>query len=319
MFWQRVSSALLAGTFVAMASLSARAEDEPRAPAPAPAPAPAAAPAAADPCAPQYRTICCTEWVPEKVQVERTVMKYEMRQEKYTAYECKCVQEKRMVTRCVTERVPVTKCVTVCEKVNCCEERTVMQTRTCCKPVCKTVRKCVDKGHYECRCVECKPGFLERMHHKKDCCDPCGGNACCEEKKYKTEKVWVPCPVWEEHQVTCMQKVTECVPVKCKVNVCKTVQVQKQVTVCECRTKQVCEEVCCNVMKKVPVECTRCVRVCVPCKEMVTECRMVKKTVMKQVPCEPAPCCEPCCPSRKHSFFGGHGGGHGCGSNDCCQ
>lgn len=331
MFWQRVSSALLAGTFVAMTSLSARA-DEPKAPAdaaPAPAPAPAAAPAPApapagdcgNPCAPAYRTVCVTEWVPERVQCERTVMKYETRQEKYTAFRCECVAEKKMVTRCVTERVPVTKTVTVCEKVPCCEERTIMQTRTCCKPVCKTVRKCVDKGHYECKCVECKPGFLERMHShkKKDCCaDSCGNSNCCEQQacpKYKTEKVWVPCPVWEEHQVTCMQKVTECVPVKCMVKTCKTVQVQKQITVCECRTKQVCEEVTCNVMKKVPYEATRCVKVCVPCKEMVTECRMVKKTVMKQVPCAPAPCAEECCPSKKHGFFGGHG--HK--SNDCCQ
>src|SRR5262249_348369 len=152
------------------------------------------APAAADPCAPRFRTVCVTEWVPEKYICERTVNKVEYKQEKYTAFKCECVPEKRTCTKTVYEKVPEVKCVTriVCEKVWCEEERTVMEKRTVCKPVEKCERKCVDKGHWECRCVECKPSCLERLREackKKDCCDPCNPcNTCCETKcpKYKT-------------------------------------------------------------------------------------------------------------------------------------
>src|SRR5262249_24777504 len=101
MFSQRVSSALLAGALVAASSLTARAQDEKDPPHKAPPAPPPAAPApAADPCAPAYRTICCTEWVPVQVTCERTVYKTEYRNEEYTAckWECFPVQKQRTCT-----------------------------------------------------------------------------------------------------------------------------------------------------------------------------------------------------------------------------
>src|SRR5262249_48215472 len=56
MIRQQIRVALLAGSLVAATALTARADD-PHQPAPA-------APAA-NPCAPQFRTVCVKEWVPE--------------------------------------------------------------------------------------------------------------------------------------------------------------------------------------------------------------------------------------------------------------
>ena len=200
MVWQRARLALLCGVVMLAANVPAQAGD-------------CCKPA---PCC--TRKVCCYEWVPEKYQCEVTVYKKECREEEYTAYKCICVPEKR--TRCVTvyKKVPcyhtVKKKYCVC--VPCVEERTVMKKVTVCKPYTKKIRKCVDKGHYECKCVPCKPGLCERLckcFKKKDDC-------CCEPEcpKFKTVKVWVPCPVWEEHCVTCMKKCTECVPTTCKVH-----------------------------------------------------------------------------------------------------
>src|SRR5262249_46169338 len=153
-------------------------------------------------------------------QATRTVYKTECKQETYTAWKCECVPETRTRTCTVNKMVPETRWETrtVCVKVPVCEERTVMQSYTTCKPVCKTVKKCVDKGHYECQCDEHKSCLdkLRESCHKNDCCyePPC--------PKYKTKKVWVSCPVWEERTVTCMEKVTECRPVTCKVTTWKT-------------------------------------------------------------------------------------------------
>jgi hypothetical protein len=311
MFWQRVSSALLAGALIAASSMTARAEqDKPAAPEKVAAPEGAKP---ADACT-AYRTICCTEWVPEKYFVERRTTKVEWKQEQYTAYKCECVPVQKKRTCTVYKMVPEVREETriVCKKVPCEEERTVYEKRTVCVPCEKTVRKCVDKGHYECKLVEDKSGegFLAKLCGKKkkedDCCNPCP--PC---PKMKEVKVWVPCPVWEEHKVCTTEKRTECVAKKIKVTVCKEVREEQKVkvTVCKCVPEQ--REECYTVyeQKMTPYQATRCVKVCTPCVEKVECCRMVKRTVMKQVPCEPCcnPCCDPCCEKaapKKKGLFG---------------
>ncbi len=276
MIRQQICVALLAGSLVAATALTARAED--------PKPAPAAA--AVDPCAPQYRTVCVKEWVPEKYDTTKTVYERVCREEKFTAYRCECVPETR--TR------------QVCVSVPCVEERTVMKSHWTCVPETKVVRKCVDKGHYECKEVPCGPSFLDRLRecfHRKDCCEdhcePC-------VVRTKTVKVWVPCPTWEEKTVTCMKRVCEKIPVRCQVKVCKT-QVKT-------------ETYTCLVQKKVPYEATRTVVHCVPHEQKVTCTRMVCRTVQKQVPVET--CCETsCCKPRWFHLSGGLGFRH----HGCCD
>src|SRR5262249_11280913 len=88
MVWQHVRAALTGCALVAAAALPARADDCCN-----------SAPCGA-PCAPQYRTVCVKEWVPEQYQATRTVYKHECRTETYTAYRCESVPETR--TRTVT-------------------------------------------------------------------------------------------------------------------------------------------------------------------------------------------------------------------------
>lgn len=281
MVWQRIRLALWTGCIVALAALPARAND-------------CAAPA---PCG--SRTVCCTEWVLEKFQTTRTVYKHECKEERYTAYRCECVPENRTRTCTVYKRVMETKTETrnVCVCVPTCEERTVMEKHWTCKPVTVMVKKCVDKGHYECREVECQPSFFERLKKccKKDCCDDC-----CP--KTKIVKVWVPCKVIVECPVTRMQRVCECRPVTCKVTVNKMVHRQEQVQVCcwkcvpECKT----ETYQVMVMKKVPFEATRKVVCCVPVQETVTCTRLVPRKVERQIDCCPTTCCPTtCCKQKK--------------------
>jgi hypothetical protein len=306
MIWQHVRFAVLAGGILAVAGVSARADDC------APAPAPA----------PQFRTVCVNEWVPEKFEKVVTVYKQECVQEKYTAYRCETVPETKTRTVTYYENVPVEQEVVkkVCVRVPVVEERTVMEKHWVCQPETRVVRKCVDKGHYECREVPCGPSLHDRMHkflHHKDCCDDCCEQPC----RTKTVKCWVPCPTWEEHTVTCMKRVCESRPVTCKVTVCKT-EVREErckVTVCKCVPKTRVETYTCNVVHRVPYEAVRTVSRCVPTQEKVTCTRMVCHKVEKQVPV--ATCCEEttCC---KESFFhklSGHFK-HGCGGcNDCCN
>jgi hypothetical protein len=282
MFWQRVRFALLAGIVAATATTTARAGD-------------CCAPACSAPCT---RTVCCTEWVPEQYQCTRTVYKTEYKQEAYTAYKCECYPE--TVTRTVTcyKSVPEVRTqivnYTVCTP--CVEEKTVMQACVTYKPVTKIVRKCVDQGHWECKEVPCEPSCMDRLRKcfHKSCCDDC-----CV--KTKIVKCWVPCPVWVECPVTCMQRCCEYKPVVVKCCTYKTECRQKEVQVCCYKCVPETREVSCTVMKTklVPYQATRCVAVCVPCTETVTCCRMVAKTVVKQVPvCESScctSCCKPCC------------------------
>lgn len=308
MIRQQIHVALLAGSLVAATALTARAED--------PQPAPAAP--AADPCAPQYRTVCVKEWVPETYQATRTVYDRVCREEKYTAYRCETVPETR--TRQVTtyRQVPETKEVVrhVCVTVPVVEERTVMKTHWTCVPETRVVRKCVDKGHYECKEVPCGPSFMDRLRKcfHKDCCDD-GCEPCVV--RTKTVKVWVPCPVWEEHTVTCMKRICEHVPVKTCVTVCKT-QIKEercQVTCYRCEPVTRTENYTCYVQRKVPYEATRTVVHCVPREEKVTCTRMVCRTVQKQVPVETCSVETTCCKSRWFHRCGGLGLRH----HDCCD
>lgn len=277
MFCQRL--ALVAGVLLAAASSVARAED------------------CATPCT---RTVCMTEWVPEKIPCTRTVYRSECRQESYTAYRCECVPETCTRTCTVYKPVAETRTVTrtVCECVPTVEERTVMKMHVTCKPVTKMVRRCVDRGHWECREVPCKPTVWEKLKNcckKDDCCEPC-----CP--KTKVVKVWVPCKVWEEVPVTCMQRVCECKPVTCKVTVYKKVMREEacQVTSWKCVPEQRTETFQVMKMTKVPYQATRTVTVCVPHQETVMETRLVARTVHKQVPvdCCSTSCCKPKCACR---------------------
>lgn len=311
MIWKHVRIALLAGGIFAAAAVTARADD--------------CAPAA---CAPKCRTVCVNEWVPETYTTTRTVYKTECRQEAYTAYRCESVPETRTRTCTTYERVCETKNVTkkVCVMVPCVENRTVCKKVWECVPETKCVRKCVDKGHWECKEVECGPTLRERLKkhfHKNDCCDSCS-NDCCP--RTKTVRCWVPCPTWEEHTCTVMKKVCRTVSETCQVTVCKPtwkeevcqVQCWKCVPKCHTETYTVC------VQRKVPYQCTRTVKVCVPCQETVTCCRMVCRKVEKQVPvcetsCCETTCCKPKCHGKLLSFHkksgccGDCGGCGGCG------
>ena len=165
MLRQLARTALLAGVLGTTATLMARAED----------PAPAA------PCAPQFRTVCVTEWVPESYPCTRTCYRTECKQETYTAYRCESIPETRTRVCTVYNRVPEVRTVTrtVCVCVPTVEERTVMQTFVTCKPETTMVRTCVDRGHWECKEVPCEPscrdhfkGLLHRHKHGCDSCEP---------------------------------------------------------------------------------------------------------------------------------------------------
>jgi hypothetical protein len=294
MLWHRVRFALLAGVLASGAVVTARADEGGQ-----PAGSPAAPPVAHS--APCTRTVTCTEWVPEQYPCTRTVYKTEYKQETYTAYRCESIPETKTYTCTVYKQVPEVRTETrmVCVTVPTVEERTCMQTFVTCKPVTHIVRKCVDKGHYECREVPCAPKhhWLKKLcsRHHDDCCEPC-----CPPPT-KIVKVWVPCPVWIETPVTRMERVCETRPVTVKVTVCKThwQPQQYQVTCLKCVPEQVTRT--CQVMttRMVPYQATRCVAVCVPHQETVMATRMVARTVVKEVPV--APCCETvCCKTHGH-------------------
>jgi len=289
MIWQRSRVALLVGSVLAVAASSARADD-------------CCAPA---PCT---QTVTCTEWVPEQFQTTRTVYRTEYRQEAYTAYRNECFPETKTRVCTVYKSIPEVKTVTnmVCERVQVCEDRTVMQSCVSYKPVTKVVRKCVDRGHYECREVPCEPSWRDRARkcfRKKsnDCCEPC-----CPPPT-KTVRVWVPCPTWVEETVTCCERVCELRPVTCKVTCWKTVQrpVTCQVTCCKLVPVQETQCYTCMSVRQVAYQATRCVPVCTPHQETVTCCRMVARTVQKVVPAQT------CCASNNNC-------GNDCG-NSCCQ
>lgn len=286
MVWQLVRRALLACVLTAATVSSVRAGDAP----------------AATASAPQFRTVCVQEWAPEQYQCTRTSYRTECRTETYTAYRCESYPEQRTRVCTVYRMVPEVKEVIrrVCVCVPHVEERTVMQAHVTCKPVTKIVRRCVDKGHWECREVPCDPPKKKRkwFSRKHDCCEPCC-DPCCPPPT-KIVRVWVPCKVWVETPVTCMEKVCEYRPVVCRVTCYRHEWREErcQVTCCRCVVEPKVEHYTVICKKMVPYQAVRTVKVCVPHTETVTCTRMVCRTVHKQVPVEPccAPsCCEPCC------------------------
>jgi len=288
------------------------------------------------------RTVYVTECVPETYTATRTVYRSECRTEAYTYYRCETFPEVRERTVCCTRRIPVmkTECRKVCVTVPVCEERTVM--KPCYTYQNETTYKCrtCDRGHYECREVYSHRkafsnwfGGLGKRHghQSNDCCNPCP-QQCCEAPCTKTVKVWVPCMVTEQVPVTCCKKVCTMVPTVCKVTCNRTEWRDQTFQVCtyQCVTESRVEKytVCCT--RKVACQGTRQVRVCVPCQETYTACRMVSRTVARQVAdttccCNP---CDPCCTTSSGGLFSRFGGlfnrgshGHhqtsGCGG--CCN
>jgi hypothetical protein len=272
MLWQRARFALLAGVCLAGTTVPVRADDAPAAPIDgiASVPAPAA-------CKVQV-----TEWVPEPYKCLRTCYRMEEREETYTAFRCVSIPEPRQVTRTTYRMVhevrDVVRCYTVC--VPCVEERIVMKPHWVRKPVVKTVRKCVDRGHYECREVPARPTLCERIKKLcgKDCSDEC--------PRTEIKKVWVPCPTWVESQVTKMERVCEYRPEVCRVTTYKKELRQEvcKVNVCKCIPECRIETVTVMVQKQVPYEATRKVCVRVPYQEEVTLTRLVPRLVEREVP-----------------------------------
>jgi len=301
MIWQRVRFALLAAMLVAAAALPVRAEEEPK-----PAPVEASKPVPPQ----EFCTVMVKELVPEPYTCTKTVYKIECHEEKYTAYKCEQVpvQKTRTVTvnKTVAETKPVTRKVVTC--VPTVEEKTVMQSHWVCHQVTVMEKKCVDKGHYECKEVPCGPSVGERLHKL------CKRNSCecemaCEAPcpKTKTVKVWVPCPTWIEVPKCKTERVCETKPVTCKVTVLKKVEKEEtcNVTSYKCVAEQKVENYTCMETKQVPYEATRTVKKCVPVQETVTGTRMVCKMVEKKVPVAPAACAAPCEPTTccKPKFF----------------
>jgi hypothetical protein len=312
MVWQRIRFALLLGALVAVAAHPALAADEnnqqndqdqqEQKQAPKKDEAKPADDAA------KFCTIRVLECVPEKFTCTRTVYKTECRTEKYTAYRCECVPEERTINCTIYKKVPCVQTVTRthCVSVPVCEERVIQKPCYSYQRVTKMVTKCVDRGHYECREVPCHwKGLCRKV---KRCCHGGCCDDCCCPPPTKVRKVWVPCMVTECVPVTCCQRVCTYTPCTVRVKCCKKELRTEQCQVC---TYKCVPEVCthkCTVMvsHKVPYEATRCVRVCVPCQEQVTCCRMVTRCVEKKVPvvdpCSPccthcccSPCCSPCC------------------------
>lgn len=298
MIWQRARFALLAAMLVAAAALPVRAEEDKK-----PATGDAAKPAPAQ----QYCTVWVKEMVSEPYTCTKTTYKVECKEEKYTAYKCEWVPEEKTRTVTVCKTVPETK--TVMKKVvTCvptCEERTVMQSHWVTHKVTVMEKKCVDKGHYECKEVECGPSLSDRLHHMV-AKHSCGCENECEAKcpRTKTVKCWVPCPTWIECPKTKCERVCETKPVTCKVTVYKRVEKEEPCTVTTCKVvqEQKTEKYTCMVKKETPYEATRIVKKCVPVQETVTGTRMVCKMVEKKVPVTPcADTCETTC--CKPKFF----------------
>jgi hypothetical protein len=299
MIWQRVRFALLAAMLVAAAALPVRAEDDKK---PATGEALKTAPTPAP--AQQFCTVYVKELVAEPYTCTKTVYKTESKEEKYTAYKCVQVpvEKTRTVTvyKTVAETKPVTRKVVTC--VPTVEERTTMQSHWVTHKVTVMEKKCVDKGHYECKEVPAGPSIGERIHHltaKKSCgCEDACAPACDPCPRMKTVKCWVPCPTTIEVPKCKTERVCETKPVTCKVTVYKRVEKEEtcNVTVNKCVAEQKTEKYTVCETKQVPYEATRIVTKCVPVQETVTGTRMVCKTVAKQVPVAPATC-DPCAPT----------------------
>lgn len=324
---QSVRLALLIGVVAATAVSSARADDAPK---------------ATDPC---MRTVTCTEWVPERYTVKRKVYRVSYRKVACQSFRCErvCVQRDQVCN--VVRRIPCYRTVTrkVCCRTWGWETRTVNRRCYQYKQVTCMVKKCVRRGHWECRQVET---FMSKLQgclgglgggglcNRNNCCDPC--DPCCNTRthcpRYTSRKVWVNCPEYRMCPVTKCVKVCVNKPVCCKVRVCHRTYktVSHKVCTYKCVTEQVTRKVNCWVTRKVPCTTYRCERVCVPHEETVTCCRMVPRTVTRQVPvsdccntCCSSSCCDPCCNTGCgggcglfNRLFSGRGS---CGGGGCCH
>jgi hypothetical protein len=279
--------------------------------------------------------------VRENYTTKRTTYKVECRTECYNTFRCERVPVCKERTVCVTKRVPVwtEQCRKVCHNVTTYEDRVV--NKTCYKTVQETCMKkqLVRLGHWECRevCpvfggfgggagggVFSGHGHGNRGCGDRGCNDACsngGSNNACNDncRPARTRKVWVNCPEYRECPVTVCKKVCYTEAVKCKVAVCRQEWREEKHKVCtyQCVTENRVEKYTCWETRKVPCQATRTVRVCVPCEETVTCCKLVPRTVTRQVPCnDTCSSSSNCCESR----FGGHfrnGGGRLRCNSDC--
>lgn len=257
-----------------------------------------------NPTGPTTRTIKVTECVPETYQEKRTCYRVECREEQYDAvrYEPYCEVRERTCT--VTKRIPEyhTETIQVPCKVMSCEDRVVMKSCYEYRTVTCMQKKCVSRGHWECREVCKEPGCFKKM------CDPC---AC---PRTVCKKCWVSCPEYIDCPVTKCVKVCVQHPVVCKVNVCHTVMKERQVQRCtyRCVQEQHVEKYTVQLCKQVPVKATRMVRVCVPYEETVTCCRMVARE--REVQVQDCGCCctSCCCPCRCDNCCNGCRSRHSC-------
>jgi hypothetical protein len=269
------------------AAASARAQDGPK------------------PACPATRTIKVIECVPETYQERRTCYRTECRQETYDAVRYEPVCEVRERTCTVVKRIPEyhTETVKVCCHEMCCVDKVVMKKCYEHRTVTCMQKKCVCRGHWECREVCKQPGCLEKM------CNPC---AC---PRTVCKKCWVSCPEYVECPVTKCVKVCVEKPVVCKVQVCKPVTKEVQVQRCtyRCVEEQRVEKYNVTVCREVPYKATRMVRVCVPYEETVTCCRMVAREREVQVQeCGCCCCTTCCCPCRCNNCCDGCRGRHCC-------
>jgi len=294
MIWQRVRVALLAAMLVAAAALPVRAEDDKK-------------PAAGEEKKPaqEFCTIKVKKWVDEPYECTKTTYKVECKEEKYTAYKCETVPVEKTRTVTVCKTIPETKVEkrTVVTCVPTVEERTHMENHWTCKKVCVMEKKCVDKGHYECKEVPCGPSISERLHtaFHHGCDDDC--NKCEACPRTKTVRVWVPCPTYIDCPKTKTERVCESKPVTCKVTVYKKVEKVEdvKVTVCKVVKEEKIEKYTVCETKRTPYEATRTVKTCVPVTEVVKGTRKVCKEVEEKVAVSPCAntCCDPC---EKHHF-----------------
>ncbi len=207
MVCQPLRLALLIGAITAVAASPARANHNS-------APCCNSAPTTCCSTAPAYRTVCCTECVPETYTVKRTCYRTECRTETYQTCRVECVPVCKTRVCTVVERVPCMETVTK----KCCKYVTTWQEKTVMKPCYSYVqetcmqKKLVCRGHWECREVPACGLFGGHRHHSS-CCDPCA--SCCVPTRVK--KVWVSCPEYIECPVTVCKKVCTMVPTTCKV------------------------------------------------------------------------------------------------------
>lgn len=250
-------------------------------------------------CAPAFRTITVTEWVPECYSAVRTSYRTECATETYTAYRTECATETR--TRQVTFNKIVPEVHTAFKTVYTCvptiETRTVLRTVVSCVPETIITCKCVDQGHWECHEEPVREGCISKLKKcfsKPDCCE------CPPPVKTKTVKVWCPNKVWIETPCTVMRKVCSTVPETVQVTVNKMVPSQQsyQVTSYRCVPEIKIETYTVQVPHQVAYPATRTVTRCVPVHETVQLTRMVPRCVTKEVPVESC-CTAICCPAPK--------------------